>query len=165
MQLSAPHFPSLQVSSQLLSASASLQTLAASLPSSYQAKFAAIIASLNASIALLNSSIGWDSAPASGVLGAAAYTPVHQLYVGVKGEVCCQLPDQVCVGGRGLWGVTWILPRIYYWIYAWICCQLAGCLTRSVGGRPDGMMYPCRPRNPALLLLLFYYSNDFFVAT
>ena len=98
MQLSAPHFPSLQVSSQLLSASASLQTLAASLPSSYQAKFAAIIASLNASIALLNASIGWDSAPASGVLGAAAYTPVHQLYVGVKGEVCCQLPDQV--GGR-----------------------------------------------------------------
>ena len=148
MQLSAPHFPSLQVSSQLLSASASLQTLAASLPSSYQAKFAAIIASLNASIALLNSSIGWDSAPASGVLGAAAYTPVHQLYVGVKGEVCCQLPDQVC----GVWG-SGVLPR-------WCAASIVGSTPGSAaswqlpdqisGGRPGGMMYPVYLLGPYL---------------
>ena len=37
---------------------------------------------------------------------------MHQLYVGVKGEVCCQLPDQV-EGGRG----QWILPHIYSQIY------------------------------------------------
>ena len=96
-----------QISSQLTSASASIQALSAGLPSGYQAAFASVLALLNTTLVQLNASIGAEQASSStsssssssvassggGVLGAAGYTSVHGLYVNVKAEVCCTISD------------------------------------------------------------------------
>lgn len=84
------------ISSQLITASASLHALSPSLSSTQQAAFSSTLAALDAAISQLNSSIGWESpSPGSGLLSALGYKPMHSLYVSVKAQVCCTLSDQV----------------------------------------------------------------------
>lgn len=137
MLISTPSPPfGLQATSAVSSASSALTAVAASASASDAATLNSITGSINATYVSINAAIGTSSgANASGLLGAAGYRAVNDVYVGFKVATCCTMVDQVRAAAVFLAAsAAWLQPVIRSCLLSWVrsAAVVSSIMTRLV---------------------------------